>query len=88
MLTSLTGATPVVSRQKPPVNSRLLKKIIREVLFSSNPFPCIKVAKNESVPHIGSHMQPLALPNDAGDITGINRDTHRPPIVSVFVHPE
>jgi len=33
-------------------------------------------------------MQPLALPNDAGDITGINRDAHRPPVVSVFVHPE
>lgn len=33
MLTSLTGATPVVSRQKPPVNSCLLKKIIREVHF-------------------------------------------------------
>lgn len=88
MLTSLTGATPVVSRQKLPVNSCLLKKIIRKAHFSSNPFPGIKVAENERVPHIGSHMQPLALPNDAGDITGINRDTHRPPIVSIFIHSE
>jgi hypothetical protein len=30
----------------------------------------------------------LPLPNNTGDITGVTRDAHCPPIVPIFVHPE